>query len=162
MWGLPQPSRRSAMTRNFVRRFQTLTIAIRFIATLAILGMLATHALAQNAVPLASQPLVPDAVAPGGAGFTLTVDGAGFVAASVVHWNGSPRATTFVSSAQLTAAILASDIATASTAAVTVVNPRHGGVSNVQFFSIAVAVGSVSFLPAVAYSSGGQPYTGSG
>ena len=144
------------MTRNFVRRFQTLTIAIRFIATLAILGMLATHALAQNAVPLASQPLVPDAVAPGGAGFTLTVDGAGFVAASVVHWNGSPRATTFVSSAQLTAAILASDIATASTAAVTVVNPSPGGgVSNTLYFSTAVAETSISFAPAVGYFPGG-------
>src|ERR1700689_5810388 len=96
MWGLPQPSRRSAMARNFVRRFQTLTIAIRFIATLAILGMLATHALAQNAVPLASQPLVPDAVAPGGAGFTLTVDGAGFVSGAVVYWKGSARGRPFV------------------------------------------------------------------
>jgi len=32
-----------------------------------------------NPVPLINQPLVPDAVAPGGAGFTLTVNGTGFV-----------------------------------------------------------------------------------
>ena len=55
-----------------------------------------------NPVPLISQPLVPDAVPPGGAGFTLTVNGTGFVSGSVVNWNGSARATTFVSNSQLT------------------------------------------------------------
>jgi hypothetical protein len=44
---------------------------------------------AQNPVPLINQPLVPDAVAPGGAEFTLTVNGTGFVSGSVVNWNGS-------------------------------------------------------------------------
>src|SRR5438034_3196114 len=80
-----------------------------------------------NPVPLISQPLVPDAVAPGGAGFTLTVNGTGFVSGSLVNWNGSARTTTFVGSSQLTATILASDIAAASTASVTVVNPVPGG-----------------------------------
>ena len=55
-------------------------------------------------------------------GFTLTVNGANFVNGSVVDWNGSPRATTFVSSTQLTAVIPASDIASAGTASVTVAN----------------------------------------
>src|SRR5439155_20312502 len=77
---------------------------------------------AAKPVPLINQPLVPDAVAPGGAGFTLTVNGTGFVSGSVVNWNGSARATTFVNSSQLTATILSSDIATASTVSVTVVN----------------------------------------
>src|SRR6059058_4588347 len=81
----------------------------------SVTGMSATTGTA-NPVPLINQPLVPDAVAPGGAGFTLTVNGTGFVSGSVVNWNGSVRATTFVSSSQLTASILASDIATASTA----------------------------------------------
>jgi len=45
-----------------------------------------------NPVPLISQPLVPDAMAPGGAGLTLTVNGTGFVSGSVVNWNGSARA----------------------------------------------------------------------
>src|SRR5713101_147883 len=65
-----------------------------------------------NPVPLINQPLVPDAIAPGGAGFTLTVNGTGFVSGSVVNWNGSARATTFVSGSQLTATVLSSDIAT--------------------------------------------------
>jgi hypothetical protein len=49
-----------------------------------------------NPVPLINQPLVPDDVAPGGNGFTLTVNGAGFVSGSVVNWNDSALATTFV------------------------------------------------------------------
>jgi Bacterial Ig-like domain (group 3)/FG-GAP-like repeat len=120
-------------------------------AVLIVLLALAAAATAQNPVPFIDQPLVPDAAAPGGAGFTLTINGAGFVATSTVNWNGSPRATTFVSSSQLTATILASDITTASTAAVTVVNPSPVGVSNTQFFSIAIAGASVSFLPATTY-----------
>jgi hypothetical protein len=41
-------------------------------------------AMAQNPVPLINQPLVPDAVKPGGKGFTLTVNGTGFVSGSPV------------------------------------------------------------------------------
>lgn len=55
-------------------------------------------------------------------GFTLTVNGTNFLNASVVDWNGSPRATTFVSPTQLTAAIQAPDIAAAGTASITVSN----------------------------------------
>src|SRR4029077_9889971 len=97
-----------------------------------------------NPVPLINQPLVPDAATPGGPGFTLTVNGTGFVTGSVVNWNGSARATTFVSTSQLTTTILASDIATASTASVTVVNPSPGGgMSNTIFFPIRVSTSSV-------------------
>src|SRR5579863_4896107 len=80
-----------------------------------------------NPVPLVNQPLSPSAAAPGGAGFTLTVNGAGFVAGSVVNWNGSARTTTFDNSLKITASILASDIAAIGTASVTVVNPAPGG-----------------------------------
>jgi hypothetical protein len=59
--------------------------------------------------PLINQPLVPEAVKPGGAGFTLTVNGTGFVSGSLVNWNGSARDTTFVSTAKLTANIPPSD-----------------------------------------------------
>ena len=143
---------------------RTLTIKIGipsaytlFIAVLTALIAFAAPATAQNPVPFVDQPLVPDAVTPGDAAFTLTVNGAGFVATSVVNWNGTPRATTFVSNSQLTAAILASDIATARTASVTVVSPSPGGgVSNTQFFSITVARASVLFQPVATYDSGGE------
>src|SRR5439155_12092815 len=71
------------------------------------------------------------------AGFALTVNGTGFVSGAVVKWNGSPRTTTFVSGSRLTAPILATDIAKAGTASVTVVNPTPGGgTSNPAFLLI--------------------------
>jgi IPT/TIG domain len=62
-----------------------------------------------NPVPLINQRLVPDAINHGEAGFTLTVNGTGFVSSSVVKWNGSPRTTIFVSKSQLKASILSSE-----------------------------------------------------
>ena len=67
----------------------------------------------------------------------LTINGTGFVNSSVVRWNASDRATTYVSSTQLTAAITAADIATPSTASVTVLNPAPGGgTSNAVSFAV--------------------------
>jgi len=99
---------------------------------------------ANNPVPFIDLPVVPAAAVPGGTGFTLTVNGAGYVSGSVVNWNGSPRATTFVSAGQVTAAILASDIVTASTARITVSNPAPGGgTSSVAYFEITNPASSV-------------------
>src|SRR5439155_17781808 len=55
--------------------------------------------------------LAPSSATVGGAAFTLTVTGSGFVPASTVRWNGAARTTTFVSATQLTAAIPAADLA---------------------------------------------------
>lgn len=115
------------MIRQRTRKIRMLSAFVRFIAALVVLTAFAESAIGQDPVPFVDQPLVPDATAPGGPGFTLTLSGGGFVAGSVVNWNGSPRATTFVNSSKVTAAILASDIAKASTASVTVVNPSPGG-----------------------------------
>jgi hypothetical protein len=71
--------------------------------------------------------LSPPSATHGGAGFTLTVNGTGFLSTSVVNWNGSPRATTYVSSTEITATINAADIAKAGTFKVTVANPAPGG-----------------------------------
>ena len=113
-----------------------------------------------NPVPLINEPLVPDAIAPGGAGFTLTVNGTGFVLGSVVNWNGNARATTFVSNSQLTASILASDIAIASTASATVVNPSPGGgISNVIFFPVTNSTLSVGMESSVIGTSSAETAT---
>jgi len=80
----------------------------------------------KNPVPVLTS-VSPTAAAAGGAGFTLTTNGTGFVSGSVVHWNGATRTTTFVSGTQLTAAVPASDIVSAGTAQVTVVSPTPGG-----------------------------------
>jgi hypothetical protein len=71
--------------------------------------------------------LAPSSAFAGGAGFTLTVNGTGFISTSVVNWAGSPRATTFVSETEITATINAADIAKAGTFKVTVTNPAPGG-----------------------------------
>jgi hypothetical protein len=134
------------MAACFARNVPTLSLVALFVAILSVLAVLAASATAQNPVPFIDQPLVPDATAPGGAGFTLTVNGAGFVASSTVNWNGSSRATTFISSAKLTATILASDIATSSSAAVTVVNPGPGGgASSPAYFEVTTPVVAVAF-----------------
>jgi hypothetical protein len=78
----------------------------------------------------------------GGASFTLTVNGTGFVPASVVQWNGAARATTFVSSTQVQAAIEAADIATAGSASIRVFSPAPGGgTSNTSSLPIIVPIG---------------------
>lgn len=73
----------------------------------------------------------------GGGSFTLTVMGSSYVPGSIVRWNGANRATTWISSSELRAVILSSDLATAGTAAVAVFNPPPaGGASATLPFSI--------------------------
>ncbi|MGA8409654.1 MAG: IPT/TIG domain-containing protein [Candidatus Acidiferrales bacterium] len=104
----------------------------------------------------------PASAAPKGAAFTVTVTGANFSAGnadslcgnmppmppytgSVVSWNGSPRCTTFVSSTQLTAQILATDIVTA-------------GCDNISVFTYGGG-GNVVYSPSVSFTvaSSGTP-----
>jgi hypothetical protein len=85
-----------------------------------------TVAVVPAGVPVASS-LSPSSAMNGSGAFTLTVNGSGFTASSVVNWNGSARATTFVSTTQLQAAITAADIAAVGTAQVTVFTPAPGG-----------------------------------
>ncbi len=121
-----------------------------------LVGLVSAVSYAQAPVPFVSQPLMPDATAPGGAQFVLTVNGTGFVSKSVVNWNGSALATQFVSGSQLTAIVPAADIATASTGWVTVVNAAPGGgTSNIEFFTVTVNTGnSVGFDPASSPATG--------
>ena len=106
----------------------------RFAPLFLVFSLLAA---AQNTpLPLVVQPLIPASVAPGSPGFTLTVHGTGFAPTAQVAWNSSVRATTFVSASELHATISATDVATASTAAITVVNAPGGGTSNVVYLPV--------------------------
>jgi hypothetical protein len=108
-------------------------------------------------VPLVYQPLSPAAVVPGGAAFTLTVNGTGFVSGAQVNWNGSARTTTFVNESKLTASIKLSDIASVNTASVTVVNPAPGGgKSNAVLFEVTNPNGT-SFTTAATLPAGSGP-----
>jgi hypothetical protein len=79
-----------------------------------------------NPVPTITT-LLPNSATVGGAAFTLTVNGMNFVSGAVVNFNGVAMTTTFVSVAQITAAIAAPDVATAGHVNVTVTNPAPGG-----------------------------------
>jgi len=128
----------------------------RFALLMMVLGAMAVAQ--SNPVPLVSQPLVPDAAKPGASAFTLTVHGSGFIAHSVVKWNGSTRKTHFVSSTVLKAKVPASDVAKAGTASVTVSNPAPGGgASEVVYFQIINPAKSVSFNSST-FSTGQEPY----
>jgi len=134
--------------------------AISVLAALAIPAGIAAQAQPQqatNPVPFLNQPLVPDAAGPGGLGFTLTVNGTGFVSDTKVNWNSSPLATTFVSESQLTATVPASNVATAGTASVTAVSPSPGGgTSNVAFFSV-TSPAKIGLAKTDLATSGGDP-----
>lgn len=100
-----------------------------------------------NPVP-AILALQPDIVRVGSAAITLSVSGHDFQASSVVRWNGADRPTTHVSSTLLTATIPASDLATVTTAAVTVFTPGPGGGSSpVLTFTIRAPVSVVDTIP---------------
>jgi hypothetical protein len=96
--------------------------------------------------------LSPNTAAAGGAAFTLTVNGTGFVSGAVVDWNGTSLSTTFVNSTELTAMVAASLIATPAAASVTVV--ENGVTSNAANFTVAAEPVITSLDPLAATASG--------
>ena len=52
----------------------TFRVPARIVSVLVLVISSSLIVMAQNAVPFLGQPLVPDAVAPGGPGFTLAVN----------------------------------------------------------------------------------------
>jgi thermitase len=86
--------------------------------------------------PPAATSLSPSSRPAGSGAFTLTVNGTGFTSGASVVWNGSPRATTFVSSTQVTAAIPATDLAAAGSARVSVTNPDGSATPTALTFTI--------------------------
>jgi FG-GAP-like repeat/Putative Ig domain len=102
-----------------------------------------------NPVPFLNQTLVPTAVSPGSTGLALNVTGTGFVSGATIDFNGTPLTTSFVDDEHLLATVPATNLASASTATVVVVNPAPGGgSSNVVYFPIASPKTGVSFAAA--------------
>jgi trimeric autotransporter adhesin len=136
-----------------------------------------------NATPLISS-ITPVTASPGGAAFTLTVNGNGapFVApvnppppaclplgmpinppvcaqaqGSIVQFNNSPRTTAFVSPTQLTATIEMTDIVSASCNTISVYTPNGvGGFIFSPSVSFAVSKGSVPLICSISPSTGVQ------
>ncbi|MGA7137774.1 MAG: FG-GAP-like repeat-containing protein, partial [Terriglobales bacterium] len=124
---------------------------------------LSTLAMAQTTAPGASiptieQPLVPTAAQPGGAGFTLTINGTGFVPTPTgVLFGGTTLTITSSTATQLKAMVPATAIAKPGTASVSVqTNISDLTVaSNVAFFQIATPA-SPLFADPVDYSLQGN------
>ncbi|MGB7957381.1 MAG: YDG domain-containing protein [Minisyncoccia bacterium] len=113
----------------------------------------------QNPIPTLSA-ISPTSTVAGSAGFTLTLTGTGFISSSTAQWNGSPRVTTYVSSTTITATVLASDVAIAGTASVTVVTPAPGGgTSNSQTFTILNPVPATASLSPTSTAAGSSGFT---
>jgi IPT/TIG domain len=83
----------------------------------------------------------PNNTAAGGNQFVLTVNGSDFRHDSSVSWSGSLRATTFVSSHQLKAAVTAADIAQPGMVLVLVFNPPETSTTSV---SGAIGMGTIT------------------
>ncbi|HVR24090.1 MAG TPA: FG-GAP-like repeat-containing protein [Candidatus Polarisedimenticolia bacterium] len=97
-------------------------------------------------IPLINQPLLPDTTPATGSEFTLKVNGTGFVPGSIVNWNGTALATAFVTGGQLTANAPGANIATPTTASVSVTNPAPGGgTSNKVFFPVTSPTVNIAF-----------------
>jgi hypothetical protein len=116
-----------------------------------------TFTVNSNPVPTTTS-ISPDHKTAGDSAFTLTVNGTNFVGSSVVNWNGSARATTYVSASQVTATIAAADIATAGTFPITVTNPTPGGgISNTLSFTV-IPRPSISSLSPTSGTTGSIMY----
>jgi len=88
--------------------------------------------------------LSPQSV-PQGAATTVTVNGSGFEANSVVLWNGAPRTTTFVSGTALQVTLTAADLQSYGTGQISVNNPGPGG-SNTTPTELEVAANTPTIL----------------
>ncbi|HEX2776758.1 MAG TPA: FG-GAP-like repeat-containing protein, partial [Candidatus Acidoferrales bacterium] len=118
------------------------------------------NAAANNPVPAIST-LQPASATAGSGALTLTVNGSSFVSGAVVNFNGNARTTTFVSATKVTASILAGDVASAGTPAVTVTNPAPGGgTSNALTFTINAAANNPT--PAITTLQPASATAGSG
>ena len=100
----------------------------------------------QNPTPSVTS-VTPATVLAGSAAQTLTVTGTGFVSSSVVNFNSTALATSYVSVTSLTATLPASAIAADGSAKITVTNPSPGGGASGAFsFAITVPTPAVASL----------------
>jgi hypothetical protein len=96
----------------------------------------------------------------GSSSLLLTVTGSNFSSGSVVQWNGSARATTFVSGTQLQATLTGADLAGAGVGVVTVFTAAPGGgTSGPVNLTITNPAPAISALTPNAAAAGGSAFT---
>ena len=104
--------------------------------------------------------LAPASKTAGDAAFVLTVNGANFVAGSVVEWNGSSRSTSFVSATHLSVQITGADLQTAGTFPVAVFNPTPGGgTSGTSDFTVNNPAATLAGISPASESAGDAAFT---
>jgi trimeric autotransporter adhesin len=106
--------------------------------------------------PPAITSLSPSSAAVGGAAFTLTVNGAGFVTGNTIAWNGTSLVTKFVSATQLTAPVTAALIAGAGAAFITV---TAGAVSSGATALTITPPPAITSLSPATVAGSGAPFT---
>ncbi len=97
----------------------------------------------------------PSSASVGASGFSLTLTGSGFVPDSVGRWNGADRPTSFVNESQLSVAIPASDLGSATSAPITVFNPAPGGGNSAPVPFQVFSSGLASLVARVSVASDG-------
>jgi hypothetical protein len=107
-----------------------------------------TESIVTNLAPVITS-MSPAYATAGGATFTLTVNGSGYVNGSTLYWGNSALTTQLVSPSQLTAQVTAAMIAEAGTpTAITVQTPAPGGgTSNILQFEVDSAGSGSSTAP---------------
>jgi uncharacterized protein (TIGR03437 family) len=111
--------------------------------------------------------LSPSSAVAGSPAFTLTVNGGpnsflsggSIFSGAVVQWNGTPLATTYVSSMQLTAQVPASLIATPGTANVTIVNPSASPGPPAVFTILPASPPALASLSPISATVGSSAFT---
>ncbi len=108
--------------------------------------------------PAATVTIVtPNSFTAGTAPVALTVNGINFAAGATVLWNGSPLATTFVSTTQLTATLPVSLFSGLLSAAVSVSNPG-GAVSNSLTVTITAPRPTIALISPASVTAGGGSF----
>lgn len=133
------------------------TVAVAVLTILAVGGCNDYGNTFQNNTGARVASLSPSNISAGGGDFVLTLNGAGFVAKTVVQWNGQNLATTFVNSAQVTAVVPAALIAKPGTATIISLNPASGagmnGLSNPSPFIVNPPPNSIPMLTSMTPTS---------
>ncbi len=98
--------------------------------------------------------LSPSSASAGGPAFTLTVNGTNFVSNMAIQWNGTALPTSFISAAQVTAAVPASLITRPGTASITALTSDQALSNSVAFPITAPQLTAINPSTVVAGSAG--------
>ncbi len=122
------------------------------------LAISSAPSITENPVPMISS-LSPPSTTATAIAFTLQVHGANFVPGATVYFGGQPRNTVFVSSTQLNASILATDIDNGGTAVVFVFNPLPGGGASTSVeFPVSAPSPVISSISPSSVAAGAIPF----